>query len=69
MKKGTILYFDPYKGFGKVISSDGASYFIRLESLRDQVQKGDEVEFSIQLNNQKPEAIKVRLINRPSTTT
>jgi cold shock CspA family protein len=68
MKKGTVLFFDPYKGFGKVICSDGISYFIRLESLRDQVQKGDEVEFCIQLFNQKPEAIKVRLIIRPNTT-
>lgn len=69
MKKGIILFFDPYKGFGKIMANDGETYFVGIEHLRAQVQKGDEVEFYVQTLHQKTEAIKVRLTSRSAETT
>lgn len=61
MKKGIIIFFDPYKGFGKISTPEGIEYFVGINDLRDQVKKDDPVEFMAQKINDKWIATKVSL--------
>jgi|688.fasta_scaffold654408_2 cold shock CspA family protein len=44
-KEGTIIFFDPFKGFGQIISMDSERVFVHISDLRDQVYEGDKVTF------------------------
>ncbi len=60
MKEGTVLFFDPYKGFGKIVDENGCAYFVGIDQLRDQINKGDKVYFTEEKKDDKKAALKVR---------
>jgi hypothetical protein len=64
MREGTILFFDPYKGFGKIKSHDtNEEIFVFINELVHQVYKDNIVTFKTETLNGKEQAVDVRLKN------
>jgi cold shock CspA family protein len=64
MREGTILFFDPYKGFGKIKSHDtNEEIFVYIKGLVHQVYKDNIVTFKTETLNGKEQAVDVRLKN------
>ena len=66
MERGTIKWFDELKGYGFILSDIGAKeIFIHssnIENLSKILEKGDRVEFEIEMGQNGPQAKRVRPI-------
>jgi CspA family cold shock protein len=64
MHTGTVLFFDPYKGFGKIIDHDTKhEIFVHINGLIEQVYKANKVSFNLELVDGKEQAVNVVLQN------
>jgi len=61
MHTGTIVFFDPYKGFGKIKSATGEEIFVHIKGLVEQVYKGNLVTYDLATINENVQAINVKL--------
>jgi len=62
MKKGTVKFFNPTRGFG-FIKEDGSGneYFVHSTGLVDQIKDNDSVTFDVESGKKGPHAINVKL--------
>lgn len=51
MEEGIVLFFDPVKGFGKILHPNEGEIFVHLQHLRDQIYGGDKVSFKLRTNS------------------
>jgi cold shock CspA family protein len=62
MCTGTVLFFDPYKGFGKIINHEtNKEIFVHINQLIEQVYKDDTVVFELEIIDGNEHAAKVQL--------
>ena len=62
MRTGTVLFFDPYKGFGKILDDETkAEIFVYINGLIEQVYKDNKVVFELETVEGKEHAVKVKL--------
>lgn len=65
MKKGRVLFFDPYKGFGKIEPlSQEAPIFVHVNGLVDQVREGTLVSYQLVTVDGKEQAYDVRKLKQ-----
>lgn len=65
MPTGTIVFFDPYKGFGSILAHDtNKEIFVHINGLIDQVYKDNQVTFDLTEINGKVQAINVVLLRK-----
>jgi cold shock protein len=62
MKKGTVKFFNHFKGFG-FIKEDGSDneYFVHSSGLIDQIKDNDSVTFEVESDSKGPRAGTVKL--------
>lgn len=61
MKTGIVLFFDPYKGFGKIkTQEEGSEIFVHINGLIDQIYKDNLVTFQVKKINGVEQACAVR---------
>lgn len=62
MKKGTVKFFNPTKGFG-YIKEEGSNveFFVHVSGLKDEIKENDRVLFEVQDGRKGPNAVNVRL--------
>jgi CspA family cold shock protein len=64
MNRGKVLFFDPYKGFGKIEPLDHATpLFVHVNGLVDQVKEGNIVSYEVKTIEGMEQAYDVRKIN------
>lgn len=64
MKIGKVLFFDPYKGFGRIKSQeDDSEVFVHVNGLIEQVYKDNIVTYQVKKINDVEQAYAVRRIN------
>jgi CspA family cold shock protein len=62
MPEGVIVFFDPYKGFGSVLSDEtNTEIFVHINGLVDQIYKGNKVVFDLLELDGKLQAMNVKL--------
>ena len=62
MRTGTVLFFDPYKGFGKILDDESKhEIFVHINGLIEQVYKENAVVFEVEIVNGKEHAVNVKL--------
>jgi CspA family cold shock protein len=66
MPRGTVKWFDSKKGFGFVLTEDGATLFVHYTALpgsgRRSLVKGQAVEFEVAVGDRGPCASNVRVL-------
>ena len=62
MNKGTVKFFNEYKGFGFIVDDETKTeYFVHVTGLIDEVNEGDEVEFELQEGRKGLNAVNVKV--------
>jgi len=51
MEEGIVLFFNPMKGFGKILHPKHGHIFVHINDLMDQIYPGEKVEFLIAENS------------------
>lgn len=66
MKKGTVKWFNPKKGFGFLVGEDNKDYFVHYSSIvKDgfkSLDEGQEVTFDLSTNEKGEVAVNVQLV-------
>ena len=63
MKKGTVKFFNEFKGFGFITEENAENeYFVHVSGLIDEIREGDEVEFELAEGKKGLNAVNVKLI-------
>ena len=63
MRTGTVLFFDPYKGFGKILDTEtNQEIFVHINGLIEQVYKDNKVTFKLEVVDGKEQAVNVVLL-------
>ena len=63
MKNGTVKFFNETKGFG-FISEEGSNqeYFVHISGTKDEITKGDKVEFELTEGRKGLNAVNVKVV-------
>lgn len=66
MKKGTVKWFNPKKGFGFLVGEDNKDYFVHYSSIVKEgfksLDEGQEVTFDLSTNEKGEVAVNVQLV-------
>ncbi|MEW4924611.1 cold shock domain-containing protein [Algibacter sp. 2305UL17-15] len=63
VRKGTVSFFDPSKGFGFIIDSENQEkYFTHVSGLVDEIVENDKVTFELEKGQRGMNAVKVTLV-------
>ncbi|WKN43301.1 cold-shock protein [Tunicatimonas pelagia] len=67
MKKGTVKFFNPAKGFGFIKPSDsGDDIFVHESGLTGEVRENDEVEYEEERGKKGMNAVNVKVVSSMS---
>jgi cold shock CspA family protein len=63
LRKGTVTYFNPSKGFGFITDQQTReSIFVHVNNTLEEIREGNLVNFEIEKGQKGPVAVKVRLV-------
>jgi len=64
VRKGTVSFFDPSKGFGFIIDSENQEkYFTHVSGIIDEITENDKVSFELEKGMRGMNAVKVKLVS------
>ena len=63
MRKGTVKWFNPDKGFGFITPEDGGKdVFVHVNGLNDDIREGDKVSYDVEEGRKGPNAVNVNVV-------
>ncbi|MCF8364062.1 MAG: cold shock domain-containing protein [Prolixibacteraceae bacterium] len=63
MRKGTITYFNPSKGFGFISDQETKeSVFVHVNNVQEEIREGNLVNFEVEKGHKGPVAVRVKVI-------
>ena len=62
MSKGTVKFYDDYKGYGFIKDADSSKeYFVHSTGIKDSIRENDSVTFDLQEGRKGLNAVNVKL--------